>query len=94
MANGSGARIFYQEVIDAIAQNPPNVDDLVVLRDLCRAVDAGDKPAVSRLAPDSHDSPASRTRFTPSRTSCSTPCWLECFCRAGLRNSISCCIGI
>lgn len=44
--------IFYQEVVDAIARNPPDVGDLVVLRDLCSAVDAGDKPAASRLARD------------------------------------------
>jgi hypothetical protein len=39
-------------VIDAIAQNPTDVGDLVVLRNLCMAVDAADKLAVSRLTRD------------------------------------------
>jgi hypothetical protein len=52
MANGSGAAVFYQEVVDAIAKNPPDVAHLVVLRDLCSAVDAGNRLAASRLAKD------------------------------------------
>jgi hypothetical protein len=52
MANGSGTAIFYKEVVDAIARNPPDVGDLHVLRDLCIAVDADNKPAVSKLVQD------------------------------------------
>ncbi len=52
MAKGSVATIFFQEVLDAIARNHPHVGDLVVLRDLCIAVNARDTPAVSRLARD------------------------------------------
>lgn len=49
MANKTVAAIFYKEVVDAIARNPPHVADLVVLKDLCSAVDASDKPETSRL---------------------------------------------
>ncbi len=49
MANGSSASIFYREVVDAIARNPPNAGDLDVLKKLCEAVEAGDKPAVAWL---------------------------------------------
>ncbi len=49
MARKSGAPIFYKEVVDAIARNPPHVGDLVVLKDLCSAVDASDKRATSQL---------------------------------------------
>ena len=49
MPSGSGTAIFYKEVVDAIARNPPHVADLVVLKDLCSAVDASDKPETSRL---------------------------------------------
>jgi hypothetical protein len=49
MANKTVAAIFYKEVVDAIARNPPHVGDLVVLKDLCGAVDASDKGETSRL---------------------------------------------
>lgn len=49
MASGSGATPFFKEVEDAIKANPPHVSDLIVLRDLCREVDAGKKPAASKL---------------------------------------------
>ncbi|MDR6633831.1 hypothetical protein J2X72_002631 [Phyllobacterium sp. 1468] len=52
MANGSSPSIFYKEVDDAIARNPPDVGDLVVLKQLCEAVEADDKPAVARLTRD------------------------------------------
>lgn len=49
MGNGAGAAIFYREVVDAIARNPQGVGDLVVLRDLCIAVEANDKPRAWQL---------------------------------------------
>ncbi|WP_324764733.1 hypothetical protein SO078_27800 (plasmid) [Sinorhizobium meliloti] len=49
MVKGSSAITFYREVDDAIARNPPNVGDLVVLKKLCEAVEADDKSAVARL---------------------------------------------
>lgn len=52
MANGSGATVFYREVDNAIARNPPDVGDLHVLRNLCIAVDAGNASAVSQLTRD------------------------------------------
>lgn len=50
MAKGSG--VFFQEVEDAIKNNPPDVGDLIVLRDLCIAVDAGDQFRASGLVDD------------------------------------------
>ncbi|MBB3236708.1 hypothetical protein [Phyllobacterium endophyticum] len=52
MANGSSASVFYREVDDAIARNPPNVSDLVVLKGLCEAVELGERSAVARLTRD------------------------------------------
>lgn len=52
MANGSGAAIFYKEVVDAIRRNPPDVGDLHVLRDLCIAVDADNKRDAFKLVQD------------------------------------------
>ena len=52
MANGSGTAIFYKEVIEAIRRDPPDVGDLHVLRDLCIAVDASNKSAVSKPLED------------------------------------------
>lgn len=46
------ATLFYKEVLDAIARNPQGVGDLIVLRDLCVAVDAARKPLASRLTRD------------------------------------------
>jgi len=42
-----GMPAFYREVDDAIARNPPDVDDLLALRALCVAVEAGDRAAAS-----------------------------------------------
>ena len=52
MADGSGIAVFYKEVIDAIRRDPPDVEDLHVLRDLCIAVDANNKPDVSKRVQD------------------------------------------
>ncbi|HVE89902.1 MAG TPA: hypothetical protein VNA44_09400 [Burkholderiaceae bacterium] len=52
MANGSGNATFYKEVSDAIKRNPPDVADLVVLKTLCIAVDADNKPGVSKPLKD------------------------------------------
>lgn len=52
MAISAGTLSFYKEVDDAIARNPPDVDDLIALRKLCQAVDAGDKAAVVLLTRD------------------------------------------
>jgi hypothetical protein len=49
MSNGSGVVVFYKEVLDAISRNPSGIADLIVLRDLCSAVDASNKTAASRL---------------------------------------------
>lgn len=52
MAYGASTLSFYKEVDDAIARNPPDVEDLLALRKLCQAVDAGDKAAVALLTRD------------------------------------------
>jgi len=49
MANNTVASIFYKEVVDAIARTSPPDSDLIVLKDLCTAVDASDRRATSPL---------------------------------------------
>jgi len=49
MTNKTVAAIFYKEVVDAIARTSPPDGDLIVLKDLCTAVDASDRRATSPL---------------------------------------------